>query len=234
MGFIYCITGPTGKQYIGQTKRAVDKRWKEHAKCYGNCRLLENAIAKYGSESFKIEVMLETNNEFLNDYECKFIDFLDTIEPNGYNIRAGGVKSSTHSQNSRERMRQAKLGTNNHNFGKPRTEETRRKISESKSGQNHHYFGKTFSNSHRLALSKAHKKDDLPIYMVFVKPRPTQYQADGYAVVNHPLLKNKYFTSKNLTLEEKFAKANEYLQSTDTSAVQRLNGNGLLYENTAA
>ncbi len=213
MGFIYCITGPTGKQYIGQTKRAVDKRWKEHAKCYGNCKLLEHAIAKYGSESFKLEILLEVNNELLNDYECKFIAMLDTIEPNGYNIRAGGVQCSTHSQESRERMRKAKIGCNNHNFGKPRSEETRRKISEAKSGQKHHYFGKTFSEDHRLALSKARKDNDLPIYMVYVKARPAQYQADGYAIVNHPQLKNKYFTSKKLTIEEKFAKANEYLQS---------------------
>lgn len=234
MGTIYCVTGPNGKRYIGQTRRPVNKRWKEHLRCQGSCILLECAIAKYGSSSFTFEVLLEINDEFLNEYECKFIDMFNTIEPNGYNIRSGGVQQSEHSIESRERMRQSKLGPKNPNFGKSRTEETKRKISEAKSGENHHYYGKTFSEEHKMALSKAHKSSDLPMYMVYVKPRPQQYQADGYAIVNHPILKNKYFTSKTLTIEEKLVKAQEYLQSYDTGAVQRLNGDGLLYASTTA
>jgi group I intron endonuclease len=158
----------------------------------------------------------------------------DTLEPNGYNIRTGGVAQSEHSIKSRERMRQSKLGPKNPNFGKSRTDETKQKISHAKSGEKHHFFGKTFSEEHKLALSRAHKSSDLPIYMVYVKPRPQQYQADGYAIVNHPSLKNKYFTSKSLTLEEKLAKASEYLQSYDMDAVQRLNVDGLLCASATA
>ena len=234
MGTIYCVTGPNGKRYIGQTRRSVNKRWKEHLRCQGSCILLESAIAKYGSSSFTFEVLLEINDQFLNEYECKFIDMFDTLEPNGYNIMSGGVQQSEHSIESRERMRQAKLGPKNHNFGKSRTEETKRKISEAKSGEKHHFYGKTFSEEHKLALSKAHKCSDLPMYMVYVKPRPQQYQADGYAIVHHPVLKNKYFTSKSLTIEEKLVKAQEYLQSYDMGPVQRLNGDGLLCTSTMA
>lgn len=49
------------------------------------------------------------------------------------------------------------------------------------------------------------------MYMVYVKERPQNYSGDGYAVVNHPLLKNKYFRSKKLTDEEKFKLAMNYL-----------------------
>ena len=30
MGIIYCLTSPSGKKYIGQTKRGFDKRFEEH------------------------------------------------------------------------------------------------------------------------------------------------------------------------------------------------------------
>ena len=75
-------------------------------------------------------------------------------------------------------------------------------------------------------ISKAHKKShvDLPMYIVYVKERPAHYTSSGYSVVNHPVLKNKYFTSKKLSDEEKLTKAYEYLHSMN--AVQRLNGDG--------
>ena len=112
-------------------------------------------------------------------------------------------------------MRNAKLGDKNHNFGKPRTDETKLAISNAKSGEKHHFYNKELSVEHKLALSKAHKKShvDLPMYIVYVKERPSHYISSGYSVVNHPVLKNKYFTSKKLSDEEKLNKAYEYLNS---------------------
>jgi group I intron endonuclease len=213
MGFIYCITSPSNKIYIGQTIRNISKRMKEHSKCEGSCILLENAIQKYGIDCMKVEVLLEVNDEMLDEYETMFIDVYNSIEPNGYNIRSGGSTKSTHSELSRERMRVAKLGDKNHNFGKPRSDECKKAISEAKSGEKHHFYGKKFTEDHKLKLAKSHRKsdDDLPMYMVYVKPRPKQYQAEGYAIVNHPKLKNKYFTSKKLSLNEKYNLTNAYL-----------------------
>ena len=51
------------------------------------------------------------------------------------------------------------------------------------------------------------------MYIVYVKERPTHYVSSGYAVLNHPVLKHKYFTSKKLSDEEKLNKAYEYLKS---------------------
>ncbi len=233
MGFIYCLTSPSGKKYIGQTSRSVEKRLKEHAKCYGYCIALEHAINKYGFSNFKVDIMMEVNNELLNYYEAKLIDFLDTMEPNGYNIRAGGAVNSYHSPQSRERMRQAKLGELNYNFGKPRTDETCKRISAAKSGEKHHFYGKEFSYNHKLALSKSHKSDNLPMYLVHLNERPSSYQGEGYAIINHPTLKTKYFTSKKLTIDEKLKLATEYLNSCNMDAVQRLNGDGSLLTNSS-
>lgn len=214
MGVIYCLTSPSGKQYIGQTKRAFIKRLNEHKKCISGCIILNNAIQKYGFDSFTYEVLVETNNLFLNNYEKDFINMFNTMEPNGYNVRSGGSQCSTHSIESRNRMSLAKRGTKNHNYGKERSADTKLKISQARSGEKHHFYGKSLSYEHKLKLSNSHKSDiSLPMYMIYVKPRPIMYQSEGYAILNHPTLKNKYFTTKRMTLEEKYNLAFNYLNS---------------------
>jgi len=214
MGFIYSIHSPSGKTYIGQTSRSIEIRINEHFKCEGSCIILENAIKKYGQANMKVEILLETNDQFLDTYEKQFIDLFHCIEPYGYNIRSGG-SNGTHSELSRERMRQAKLGENNHNFGKPRTLQTKAAISSAKSGEKHHFFGKTFTDEHKMKLAVSHRKThiELPMYVVYVKPRPAYYQNSGFAIVNHPKLSNKYFTSKKFTDDENLAQALAYIDS---------------------
>jgi len=213
MGVIYKVTSPSGKSYIGQTKRTIEKRMKEHFKCPSCCIALENAIKKY-SDKMEYEILLEVNDEQLNFYEARMIEVYDTLEPRGYNIRSGG-SVSVHSELSCERMRQAKLGEKNHNFGKPRSDDAKRAISAAKSGDKHHFYGKTFTEEHKLKVAIAHRKShsELPMYMVYVKERPAFWQSSGYAIVNHPTLKNKYFTSKKLADNEKYDLALSYLQA---------------------
>ncbi len=216
MGFIYIITSPSGKSYIGQTTRSVEKRIKEHFKCSGHCILLENALKKYG-DAMITETLFEIDNSMLNTYETQLIELYGTLEPYGYNIRTGG-SNGLHSLDSRERMRIAKTGSNNHNFGKPRSDSAKEAISLAKSGVNHHFYDKSLSHEHKLNLSKAHKQADLPMYLVYVKARPEIYQSSGYAIVNHPVLKNKYFTSKTLTDDDKLKLAQEHLNQYECSS----------------
>lgn len=234
MGLIYCLKSPSGKYYIGQTKRKLEKRICEHKNMIPGCVALNNAIAKYGFEQMKIEVILEINDSLLNEYEKRFIDMYDTQYPNGYNIRSGGSQNSTHCAESCERMRQSKLGCKNPNFGKPRSDEAKLAISIAKSGEKHHFYGKALSQQHKINLSKSHKSCDLPMYMVTVKERPQHYSYGGYAIVNHPILKTRYFTSKSISDADKFRMASEYLESGNMDAVQRLNGDGSLCVNTKA
>jgi group I intron endonuclease len=195
MGVIYCLISPSVKKYIGQTRRPLQKRLREHAKMITGCVILNESVKKYGFENFKTEVLIETDDAKLNDYEVKFIEEYNTLYPNGYNIRSGGCVNSKHCEESRERMRQSKIGNKNPNFGKPRSEETKLAISNAKSGIKHHFFGKTLSLTHKIKLSKSHKQDNLPMYMVKVKGRPEHYTSDGYAIINHPILKTKYFNN---------------------------------------
>lgn len=217
-GIIYCIQSPSGKKYIGQTRRRLEKRVEEHTKQYQKHEsLIHKAICKYGIDACSIEVLKRCSIGDLDHWEQHFIKEMKTICPHGYNIRSGGSKHSGHCEASREKMRLSKLGEKNHNFGKPRSKETRQKISESKQDTKHHFFGKQLQDEHKIKAAISHRKRDcdkeLPMYLVYVKPRPKNYTQEGYAVVNHPLLKNKYFTSKKLSLEEKLHLATQYLSS---------------------
>ena len=211
MGFIYRFSSPSGKSYIGQTIRDVEKRRKEHIKCPGSCILLENALKKYG-DKIGFEVLLEVDDKYLDFYEKQCIQKYGCLEPYGYNIRKGG-SNGHHSEISCERMRQAKIGEKNYNFGKPRTDSAKLAISLAKSGEKHHFYGKTFTEKHKLKLAESHRKShsELPMYLVYVKERPEQYQSSGYAVINHPTKSTKYFTSKKLSENEKFEAALDYL-----------------------
>ena len=211
MGIIYLIKNNIdNKCYIGQTIRTLKKRWSEHCKPNG-CVALYNAILKYKPENFTITQLYEGSNDELDKQEKKYIIEYNSLCPNGYNIQSGGNSGKTHCEESRERMRQSKLGAKNYNYNKPRTDETKNRISEAKKGANHHFFGKELTHDHKLKLSLSHKKDDLPMYIVHLNARPSSYQAEGYAVINHPKGNKKYFTSKLLTIEEKLALASNYL-----------------------
>jgi group I intron endonuclease len=133
MGFIYSLISPSGKRYIGQTTRCIEKRFDEHCRRKDSLYLY-NAIEKYGPKSFQKEILLECENEMLDVHEINFIKEFNTLYPNGYNIRTGG-SSGLHCDASKEKMRQSKLGRNNHNFGKTRTFITKQRISEKKKGE---------------------------------------------------------------------------------------------------
>lgn len=223
MGIIYCLTSPSGKKYIGQTIRSLQQRLKEHNKCT-ECVTIHSAIIKYGLNNFSIDILKTCPDEELDKWETHYIHTLNTMCPNGYNIRSGG-SNGAHCEESKVRMSESKKGAKNHNFGKPRTEEAKKNISIAKAGEKHHFFNKKLTEEHKIKLAVAHRRhdEDLPMYLTKCLPRPEVYVSGGYAVTNHPTLKNKYFTSKKLSDEEKYRLAFEYLQ---TSAVHRLNVDG--------
>jgi group I intron endonuclease len=224
---IYKITSPSGKSYVGQTQtldsngkeRTEQTRWKEHINEALNkrpgCIILNNAIRKYGPDNFQIQRLCTCETNQADNMETRYICEYNTLEPYGYNVRSGG-KAGTHSDESRIRMSYSKMGDKNYNYGKPRTNETRLKISEAKSGPNHHFYSKTLSADHKIKLSASHKIYDanLPMYICYIKERPSYYQSNGYVVI-HPKLKKKYFTSKNNTLEQKLKLAMDYLSTAN-------------------
>lgn len=90
--YIYKITNKiNGKSYIGQTTN-YQRRFREHRnKGYGEepNKPLYNAFDKYGIDNFDFEV-IEDLTENYNEREKYWIQYYNTLLPNGYNIEPGG------------------------------------------------------------------------------------------------------------------------------------------------
>ena len=86
---IYKFTSPSGKSYIGQTCD-FERRKKQHQST--SCSpAFANAIDKYGFENFIEEILEEhLNIDDANIQESYWIDYNNTMSPNGYNLMTGG------------------------------------------------------------------------------------------------------------------------------------------------
>lgn len=95
---MYCVykhTSPTGKVYIGITKRKPQKRWNS-GRGYESNRYFFRAIQKYGWDNFKHEI-IEKNltQEEAVAKERYYIEKYNSTDPEcGYNIEAGGLSGS--------------------------------------------------------------------------------------------------------------------------------------------
>ena len=82
---IYKITNLiNGKSYIGQSVQ-IERRWKEHLIPSANS-LIAQSIKKYGKENFNFEILEECQQKELNQKERYWIQYFNTIKPNGYNV----------------------------------------------------------------------------------------------------------------------------------------------------
>jgi len=104
MGYIYCITSPSSKQYIGQTKDSVEKRFKNHQSKSSNCILLKRAGKKYGWEHMVVEILVECPNEELDKNEIECIKMYRTLAPEGYNCTTGGESKKEYCDETRKKI----------------------------------------------------------------------------------------------------------------------------------
>lgn len=93
--FIYLITNLANRKvYVGQTKRPIHRRWKQHVSCakLGKLSRLSSAIRKYGSESFRIEELDQyPTKEELSVAEIIAIAIYQSTDRRfGYNLGRGG------------------------------------------------------------------------------------------------------------------------------------------------
>jgi len=186
MGFIYTLTSPSGKSYVGQTTRTLEERFSEHQKP-NECVAIYGAIDKYGWDNFTTDYYECTDDE-LNKHETWLIRLMGTLSPNGYNLREGGGSHGKMSEESKKKMSVSTSGENNPNFGKSLsqatkekisialsgeknpnygkkyTEERRQKISERQLGEKNHNFGKSLTEEHRQKLSIALSGEKNPFF----------------------------------------------------------------------
>lgn len=111
-GIVYYIYHKqSGKGYVGRhNKPNLYARFKAHIK---DSFLLGRTIRKYGKEEFKI-VLLDTgiSDEELNEKEIYWVDRLETLSPEGYNLTAGGKGTSGFNHSEETKRKLSILATN--------------------------------------------------------------------------------------------------------------------------
>ena len=108
-GYIYMITSPSEKSYIGQTRLAVAKRWKLHCCSKRGCTYLLNAIHKYGKSMMSVSIIGVYPISDLNDQETIAIKKHKTRVPHGYNINEGGGNRLSVSDTTKRKQSEASL-----------------------------------------------------------------------------------------------------------------------------
>lgn len=156
-GIIYMIEQKsTGLKYIGQTTLTVEKRFKYHKNEKRN-RHISNVIRKYGREDFNlVELCSCSNLDDLNFMEVYFVDFHNTMFPNGLNHRAGGLQNGKCSEDTKLRISKAKTGKQLlKRRGEVRSIEQRLKISKSLNGK--YILATNLDDGRQIIYTTAHQ-----------------------------------------------------------------------------
>ncbi|AGE57672.1 GIY-YIG catalytic domain-containing endonuclease [Acanthocystis turfacea Chlorella virus NTS-1] len=166
MGFIYMLTSPYGKSYIGQTIRPIEERLKEHQLPSSNCVAIYNAIKLHGWDNFE-KHWYEVPDEDLNEHEELMVEVLGTLAPGGYNLKEGGGSGGKMSEEVKKKMSESRKDEKHYNYGKTQPDEVKQKISiklkgrtlddEVKQKMSEAQKGRTFSDEHRQNLSETQK-----------------------------------------------------------------------------
>jgi group I intron endonuclease len=171
---IYCIENRlNGKMYIGQAYN-IERRLYEHEyhlkRGTDKSTALQNAINKYGFDSFDFYILEACEPEQMNDREVYYISRYNTNNRcHGYNISAGGKQGllghkfppefgqkisaikKGWKMSDEQRLRLSNLFK-----GKIVSEETRRRISAGRSGEKHYMFGKKHTEESKKKMSASH------------------------------------------------------------------------------
>ena len=129
----YCVykhTSPSGKVYIGITRRSPRTRWGSDGTRYKNNHHFYNAICKYGWDSFTHEVLISgLDGDTAGELEKKLIRFYNSANPeHGYNNTWGGEhgKMADHVNEENRRRGKMLIGTKNPFYGKTHTEASKK------------------------------------------------------------------------------------------------------------
>jgi group I intron endonuclease len=126
MGHIYMIRQrSTGMVYIGQTRRDLQTRWRQH-RTRGSA--VTPFIHLFGVDDFEFSIVEVVAADVLNDREVFWIKHHDCMEPKGFNRTAGGSTTQGSSPATRAKISAA-------NRGKVRSPEAIEKMAAAKRGK---------------------------------------------------------------------------------------------------
>lgn len=179
---VYRHTSPSGRVYIGITsKEDVRQRWK-YGEGYRLCRMFNKAIKKYGWKNIKHEVLFRgLSEDRAKNLEIALIRHYKNLGIS-YNITNGGqgILGMKFSEESKEKMRKAKLG-------RTLPEETKRKMSLSRIGRECPTKGIPWSEERREHMSKI-KKGKKTIYHISKEELIRRFKEAQKGVTSVPVL----------------------------------------------
>jgi group I intron endonuclease len=132
-----------GKVYVGKTSQELLQRHNQHR--FGRHSPFNDALRKYGVDSFHLEILAEVDSAWSSFTEMLFIAALRSNDRRfGYNVTAGGEGTLGHRHlgDTKERIRQKMTG-------RLVTDDFRKKIGQLKQG-----------NQYSLGLKRSQKYKD--------------------------------------------------------------------------
>lgn len=135
---VYAHIFPNNKVYIGITSYGAKNRW-HGGYGYKKQQMMWRAIQKYGWDNIEHKVLFDGLTE--NEAKQKEIELIALYKSDqreyGYNIRHGGDISAGYklSEETRDKMSEARKGDKNWIYGKHLSEETKRKLSIAHTGK---------------------------------------------------------------------------------------------------
>lgn len=163
---VYKHTFPNGKVYIGLTSQEPKKRWGSDGNGYYGQKYIYRAIKKYGWKNIKHEILFDNLSRKESEYKERFLISLyqSNKRQYGYNIDNGGSGAGRLSEETKEKIREArsrqiiseetKQKLRAKNLGKKLSEEHKKKISFSNTG-------KKMSEETKQKLRKANLLENL-------------------------------------------------------------------------
>jgi group I intron endonuclease len=236
---IYIATNKnTNKSYIGQavcylssgTKWGMKRRWLKHVSNANvnnhECQLLENSIAKHGSDAFNLKVVKYCHISKLNELEDKYIKQYNTLSPHGYNLMTGGGNGRKHHQETRKKMSKTRTGKKHSEMTKQKMSETAN-IRESISNETRIKMSQSAKNKPkttmvtRINMSHANSDRVLELLEEFELEKfhkNVQYcistSGEGFSVRKSSTIKKGFTsTSSSKTMKDKYEECLNYLKS---------------------
>lgn len=178
MGYLYKLTFPNGKEYIGVTRKTPMERFRGHRQAAraGNKCPVYKAWRALGEPRVAVLAIVEDGD--LMAMEIRAIAAFGTLTPGGYNMTIGGesppmtpevarkisIANTNPSAETRAKMRAAKLALPPEHYKKiaekrrgcKLSPEHRTKLSAALKG-NKHTLGHKLSLDHRAKIGAAHK-----------------------------------------------------------------------------
>jgi len=155
-GYIYKITFPNGKFYIGQTVN-IEERWKTHKKNSKNENHKEavyNAMRKYGIDKVIFEVIDQAETkEDLSNLEILYIFEYNTYKNGGYNMTYGGDGASGY-KFTEEQLKRHKETMNKPEIRKKLSEKTKEYFSDPKKREEQSERTKKWASENKDKLSE--------------------------------------------------------------------------------